>query len=151
MLRQRVVDLVSPLQEPADLHQSLLTVFLGLDRVHGAAVAAHQGHVELGELAEAARVAQERVALVVVDGAALVALEHVLAAGVAHARVGGHGGRAARALQQGGLGVGLGVAVVEVHVLDHEVAGDDGQLEVDLNLGLRRQHAHLLSEKEIRE
>jgi hypothetical protein len=51
-------------------------------------------------LAEAAAVAEEGILLVVVDGAALVALEDVLPAVGADPRVGGHGGRAPRALQR---------------------------------------------------
>ena len=51
-------------------------------------------------LAESTAVAEEGILLVVVDGAALVALEHVLPAVAAHPGVGRHRGRAPGPLQR---------------------------------------------------
>ena len=59
-----------------------------------------------------------------------MALEDVLATVATDPGVGGHGGAAARTLQ--GLGGRLQV-VVEVHVLNHQVARDNGQWEVNLH------------------
>ena len=49
------------------MHAHLLAVVLAVDGVDGAAGASGETVVELGVLAEAARVAEERVLLVVVD------------------------------------------------------------------------------------
>lgn len=62
-----------------------------------------------------------------------MALKHVLAAVGAHSGIGGHRSAAPRTLQR--LAGSLDV-LVEVRVLDHQVAGDDGQWELDLDLGL---------------
>ena len=61
-----------------------------------------------------------------------MALEDVLATVAAHPGVGGHGGRAARALQ--GLRRRLKV-VVEVYVLNHQVTRNDRQRKVNLHNG----------------
>ena len=98
-----VVELVDAVEQSVHgLHGGVL-VLLALDGVHVlCSRSADHAHAKLGVLAEAARRAQERIALVVVDRATLVALEDVLAA---HARVRGHARRAARTLQQvGGAG-----------------------------------------------
>ena len=130
---QAPVHLVGLLQEGVDAGHGLLPVLLRLYRVHGAAGPGRQAVLELGVLAEAAAVAEEGVLLVVVDGPALVALEDVLPTVAADAGVGGDGGAAAGALQ--GLAHRLHV-LVEVAVLDHDVAGHDGERELDLELGL---------------
>ena len=93
--------LVGLVQEAVDARDGLLAVVLALDGVDGAARSAGEGVLELGVLAEAAGVAEEGVLLVVVDAAALVALEHVLPAVGADAGVGGHGGRTPWALNIG--------------------------------------------------
>ena len=63
-----LVDLVGSLQEAVDAGDGLLAVLLALDGVDGAAGPGRQRVLELGVLAEAAGVTQERVLLVVVDG-----------------------------------------------------------------------------------
>ena len=73
---QLLVGPVRLVEERVDVEHGLLAVLLVLDGVDGAAGAAVQRVVELGVLAVAARVAQERVLLVVVDGATFVALEN---------------------------------------------------------------------------
>ena len=122
-------------QQGIDAAHRLLPVLLTLDRVHGAARPGQQSHVELGILAEAASIAQKRVFLVVVDGAALVALEHVLPAVAAHAGRCRDRGAAPRTLQRFR---GRADVLVEVDILDLQVAGDDRQREVDLDLCLSR-------------
>ena len=71
----------------------------------------------------------------------LVTLEDVLSAVATHTRIGGHARTAARTLQR--LGNALNV-VEEVVVLDHQVAGDDRQREVDLQLRLTSSQNHFL-------
>lgn len=137
----RLVHPISLLQKSVDRRDGLLAVLVVLNRVHRATRSPGQGVIKLGVLAEPTRVTKERVLLVVVDGPALVALEDVLAAVGADARIGGHRGGAAGALQR--LGRGLDV-VVEIGVLDHEVARDDGQGEVHLDLGLALTEGHPL-------
>ena len=70
-----------------------------------------------------------------------MALENILSAVAANARVGRHGSAAAWALQ--GLGRG-GQVVVEVRVLDHDVGCDDGEGELQLEFCLSGcQHTFL--------
>ena len=75
---QLIVDLVSLLQEGVDVGDGFLAVVLIFDGINGATRPRGQSVLELGILAETTSVAKERILFVVVDGATLVALEHVL-------------------------------------------------------------------------
>lgn len=70
-----------------------------------------------------------------------MALVNVFSTVATDARVGGHGGRAARALER--LAGGL-VVLVEVGELDHEVGRHDRQRQVDFDLRLTWSQLDLL-------
>jgi hypothetical protein len=102
-------------------------------------------YLEFCEFAETARVTQEWISFVVVDGTTLVALEDVFAACRTHARVRWHRSRASRTLKHGRgrrLGRVRRIAVVKVGVFEHQVACDYRQREFDLDLVLTRLYVN---------
>lgn len=84
---QLFVHPVGFLQQRVDIGDGLFTIVVVFYRLDGTTGFGQQREIEFGVFAEAARVTQERIFFVVVDGAAFVALEHVLAAIGAHAGI----------------------------------------------------------------